>query len=44
MGPIFEARWDGECEDCGTPFEAGEDVQYDDLGQLVVVECCGEVA
>lgn len=39
-GPVFPARWDGECADCGKAFDAGDDIRYID-GDLVAVDCCG---
>lgn len=41
-GPVFAARWDGECADCGMAFDAGDDVRYVN-GELVAVDCCGGI-
>lgn len=39
-GPVFAARWDGECAGCGMAFDAGNDVRYVN-GELVAADCCG---
>lgn len=42
MGPIFEARWPGECSECGAEFEAYDDIRYDDDDEIIGVDCgCG---
>lgn len=40
-GPAFEARWGGDCAECGEPFEAGEMARYNDDDQVVGEDCCG---
>jgi hypothetical protein len=40
-GPWFEARFDGECDDCGAEFEAGDQIRSDGAGGWLG-ECCGE--
>lgn len=42
-GPAFFARYDGECDECGASFEAGDSIRYDDDQQLLREDCCGHV-
>jgi hypothetical protein len=42
-GPLFRARYPGECGSCFEPFEEGDEVRYDADDVLVGYECgCGD--
>lgn len=41
FGPWFPARYDGECDGCGEPFDAGDDIRSDGSGGWLA-ECCGD--
>ena len=38
----FEARYGGMCADCGGWFEEGDMIQYNEDGELIAIDCCGE--
>lgn len=38
----FEARYPGECSECGEPFDEGDDIEYNWADEIVKSECCGE--
>ena len=40
-GPWFPARFDSECDECGTPIDAGDTIRADGEGGYVC-EPCGE--
>jgi hypothetical protein len=37
----FTANWDGDCAECGASFDAGDEIRYNDDGDLIGEECCG---
>lgn len=38
----FPARYGGQCADCGGWFEEGDMIRYDEDGDLVALDCCGD--
>lgn len=40
-GPVFRASYPGECADCFADFDEGDEVRFNDDGQLVAQDCCG---
>lgn len=43
FGPWFPARYDGECDGCGSEFQAGDSIRSDGAGGWLCGEC-GEAA
>jgi hypothetical protein len=39
----FTSRYDGDCDTCGTHFDAGDSIRADGAGGWEGEECCGEV-
>lgn len=44
MSGLFEARWDGECPECGSDYDAGHDVGFIDEHDKPVCEECWDAA
>ena len=43
-GPWFTAQYEGECADCGEPFEAGTMIRADGEGGYLAEACGSETA
>ena len=39
FGPWFQARYDGECDNCGYEFQAGDSIRSDGNGGWLCGEC-----
>lgn len=38
----FAAKYPGECSTCFSPFDEGDEIEYNALNEIIGSECCGE--
>ncbi len=43
LGPVFQARWGGECNECFMVFEEGDDVRFNECHEIICASCGEEI-
>lgn len=38
---VFRAAYPGECAGCFGDFDEGDEIRFDDDGEIVAQDCCG---